>query len=147
MITLRKPLLLLIVGCLQGSSADAQSPQSYSSYYQKNIQQTGGEFRGTNVNSYLFDKYYSHSRDISPYANLGRGTSGDSYQHYIRPEQQRRQAFQSGMKSYIADRKKLGNVGYTDYGFAQQLQRGVPSVSDIPPAQKTSGYYKHWYSK
>jgi len=145
---IRTPLLLLIFACLPWSPAAAQTSYSYGSYYQKNIQKSGGEFRGTNVNSYLFDKYYKGNRSVSPYANLRRGSSsGTGYQTYVRPEQQRRKEFQTGLKSYVTQKKQSGHIGHTDYGFAQQLQRGVPSASDIPTVRKPSPYYNQWYGK
>ncbi|NOY29323.1 MAG: hypothetical protein GXP28_03840 [Planctomycetes bacterium] len=144
----RIPLLLLIFACLPWASAAAQTSYSYGSYYQKKVQKSGGEFRGSNVNSYLFDKYYKSNRSVSPYANLRRGgSSGTGYQTYVRPEQQRRAAFQAGMKSYVTKKKQSGHVGHTNYGFAQQLQRGVPSARDIPTVPKPTPYYNQWYSR
>jgi len=145
---LRKALLLLLVFvCLPWSSAAAQTSYSYGSYYQKNVQQPYQQFRGTSVNSYLFDKYYKSNRSVSPYANLNRGRSGTGYQTYVRPEQQRREEFQTGLKSYVRQKKQSGRVGHTDYGFAQQLQSGVPNARDIPAVRKPTPYYNQWYSR
>ena len=143
----RTLLFLLIFACLPWSSAAAQTSYSYGSYYQKNIQKSGGEFRGTNVNSYLFDKYYKSNRNVSPYANLSRGMAGTGYQTQVRPEQQRRAQFQSGLKTYVTQKKQSGHIGHTNYGFAQQLQRGVPSAGNIPTVRKPSPYYNQWYGK
>jgi len=140
-------LLLLIYISLPWISVAAQT-SSYGSYYQKNIQKSNQTFRGTNVNSYLFDKYYKGKSHVSPYANLNRRSrSGTSYQTYVRPEQQRREAYQSGLKSYITQKKQSGRVGHTDYGFARQLQSGVPSASQIPTVRKPTPYYNQFYGR
>lgn len=142
----RKTLLLLIFTCLPWNSAAAQT--SYGSYYQKNLQKSNQQFRGTNVNSYLFDKYYKGKSYVSPYANLNRRSlAGNSYQTYVRPEQQRREAYQSGLKSYITQKKQSGRVGHTDYGFAQQLRSGMPSASQIPTVRKPTPYYNQFYGR
>ena len=101
---LKKAILLLILACLPWSSAAAQT--SYGSYYQKNIKKPYQQIRGgQSVNDYLFDKYYKGNRSVSPYANLNRGMSGTGYQTQVRPEQQRRAQFQSGLKTYVTDKK------------------------------------------
>jgi len=138
--------LLLIFACLPWSTASAQT--SYGSYYQKNIKKPSQQIRGgQSVNDYLFDKYYKGNRGVSPYANLNRGMSGTGYQAQVRPEQQRRAQFQSGLKTYVTDKKQSGQIGHTNYGFAKQLQRGVPSAGDIPKVRKPTPYYNQWYGK
>jgi len=145
--TQKRTLLLLIVACLQWSSAAAQTPQSYGSYYQKNIKESGGQFRGLDTNNYLFDRYYKHSSSVSPYASLNRGRHVRDPFTQVRAEQQRRATFQSGMRSYVSQRKQQGNVGHTDYGFALQLQRGTARSKDIPSTRKPTPYYNQWYGK
>jgi len=143
----KKTILLLIFVCLPSPIAIAQTSYSYGSYYQKNLQKPYQQFRGTSVNSYLFDKYYKSNRSVSPYANLNRGRGGTGYQTYVRPEQLRRAEFQSGMKNYITQKKQSRHVGHTNYGFAQQLQGGVPNASDIPTVRKPTPYYNQWYGR
>jgi hypothetical protein len=130
------------------STARAQYPQSYGSYYQKKATQPGGVGPGTSVNSYLYDKYYNRKSYVSPYQNLSRRSgSGDSYYQYVRPEQERRAAFQQAGRDYIQQRKLQGNVGHTDYGLARELRQGVPNASAIPRQPSTMPYYNQWYGK
>jgi hypothetical protein len=143
-VTLRWSLLAALVVALAGSQAQAQIPQSYGSYYQKKAVQPGAVGPGTSVNSYLYDKYFYHKSYVNPYQNLSRRSGTDSYYQYVRPEQERREAFQQAGRQYIQQRKLQGNVGHTDYGFARQLQQGVPSARSIPPSS-TMPYYNQYY--
>jgi hypothetical protein len=127
------------------STACAQYPQSYGSYYQKKSVQPGGAGPGTSVNSYLYDKYYNRKSYVSPYQNLSRRSGSNSYYQYVRPEQERREEFQQAGRQYVQQRKLQGNVGHTDYGFARELRQGVPNASSIPRTPTTMPYYNQWY--
>ncbi len=139
-------LLAAFVGLLLTSTlAHAQYSQSYGSYYQKKVRQPGRSGPGTNVNSYLYDKYFYGKRAVNPTMSLNRRSSVSSYYQYVRPEQERREAFQQAGRQYVQQRKLQGNVGHTNYGFARELRQGVPSASDIPRSSAPSPYYNQWY--
>ncbi len=143
---LRWGLLTVSLGwTLVGSMAHAQFPQSYGSYYKKQTTQPGTIGAGTSVNNYLYDKYFNRKSSVSPYQNLSRRSGSDSYYQYVRPEQERREAFQQAGRQYVQQRKLQGNVGHTDYGFARELRHGVPNASAIPRTPTTMPYYNQWY--
>jgi|GEM_PF-5655226 len=96
------------------------------------------------VNSYLYDKYFYGKRAVNPTMSLNRRSSASSYYQYVRPEQERREAFQQAGRQYVQQRKLQGNVGHTNYGFAQQLSEGVPSASAIPRSSAPMPYYNQW---
>ena len=129
-------------------AAHSQAPQSYGSYYQKKAVQPGYTGPGTSVNSYLYDKYFNSKSYVSPYQNLSRRGGVDSYYQYVRPEQERRDAFQQAGREYVQQRKQQGNVGHTNYGFARELrQGGVPNSSAIPRTPTTTPYYNQYYGR
>ncbi len=139
-------LLAAFVGLLLTSTlAHAQYSQSYGSYYQKKSSQPGGVGPGNSVNRYLYDKYFYSKRAVNPTMSLNRRSSVSSYYQYVRPEQERREAFQQAGRQYVQQRKLQGNVGHTNYGFARELRQGVPSASDIPRSSAPSPYYNQWY--
>ena len=143
---LRFSLLTASLGwTLVGATAHAQYPQSYGSYYQKQLTQPGSIGPGTSVNSYLYDKYFNRKGYVSPYQNLSRRSGTDSYYQYVRPEQQRREAFQQAGRAYVQERKLQGNVGHTDYGFAEHLRQEVPNPAAIPKSPTPMPYYNQYY--
>jgi len=152
---MRKPATLFLslvllagfAGLLLVSQAVAQTPQSYGSYYQKNARTPGGVGPGNSVNRFLYDKYFYKKQSVNPYASLSRRSSTSSYYQYVRPEQERRTAFQTEGRAYVQQRKLQGNVGHTNYGFAQQLRHGVPSASQIPRTKSPTPYYNQYYGK
>jgi len=145
--TLRWSLLASLGFALAYSTAQAQYQQSYGSYYQKQATQPGAIGPGTSVNSYLYDKYFNRKSYVSPYQNLSRRSGSDSYYQYVRPEQERREAFQQAGRQYVQQRKLQGNVGHTDYGFARELSQGVPNSGAIPRTPTTMPYYNQYYGR
>jgi hypothetical protein len=139
----------LLAVALAAPAARAQVPQSYGSYYQDQVRKPGVGAPGANVNRYLYDKYFYHKQAVSPYQSLRRPTaSGDSYHQYVRPEQQRREAFEQAGREYVQQRKLQGNVGHTDYGFARELRQGVHNPSAIPrTSPSTMPYYNQYYGR
>ena len=146
---LRYSLLMATLGvAIACTTAHAQYPQSYGSYYQKKAVQPGGAGPGTNVNSYLYDKYYYHKPAVSPYQSLSRRSgSGDSYYQHVRPEQQRREALQQEGRAYVQQRKLQGNVGRTDYGQAKKMRYGGLDPGDLSRQPSTMPYYNQWYGR
>jgi hypothetical protein len=132
-------LLIMALGC---TTAHAQYPQSYGSYYQKQARRPDGVGPNANVNSYLYDKYFYHKPAVSPYQNLGRrSTSGTSYNQYVRPEQDRRREMQQAGRDYVQHRKLQGNVGHTDYDKAMKMRYGGLQPSDLAVPRSTMPYY------
>lgn len=129
---------------LFSSSAPAQS---YGSYYQKKAQKPGGVGPGNSVNRYLYDKYFYSNQAVNPAMSLSRRSSVSSYYQNVRPEQQRREAFERAGSQYLQQRKLQGNIGHTNYGFAKELRQGVPSARDIPRTSSPSPYYNQWYGR
>lgn len=141
-------LAALLGGSLVASTAHAQYQPSYGSYYKKRAAQPGNSGPGTSVNSYLYDKYFYHKDYVNPYQSLSRPSGSNSYYQYVRPEQERREAFQQAGRQYVQQRKQQGNVGHTNYGFARQLkQGGVPNPSAIPRTPTTMPYYNQYYGR
>jgi hypothetical protein len=128
-------------------NVEAASGQGYGQYFSQNFNKYGGQL-GTQSNSrYLYDKYFYHRPTVSPYLNVFRPDtmSGTSYQAYVRPEQQRREAMTMAQSSYIAERKIQGNVGDTRFpGAVSGLGGGT--IYKTPQRSATpSAYYNHWY--
>lgn len=131
---------------LTSTLAPAQYTESYGSYYQKQARRQGGGGPGTSVNRYLYDKYFYTQQGINPAMSLSRRSSISSYYQNVLPEQQRREAFQQASSQYIQERKLQGNVGHTNYGFANELRQGVvPSPRDIPRTPASTPYYQQYY--
>ncbi len=132
------------------ATATAQVPNSYGSYYTQNFAKTGGGLGTDSANRYLYDKYFYQRPTVSPYLNLGRsGTnSATSYQSYVRPELERREANATASRAYVQQRKLEGRIGETRLpgaGFSggtinNALLKPAPKVSSTP-----SAYYNHWY--
>ncbi len=141
--------LLVVIGglLLSFSLASAEYSQGYGSYYQQKSRMPGGVGPGNSVNRYLYDKYFHSKRAVSPTMSLGRRSSVSSYLQYVRPEQERREAFQQAGRQYVQQRKLQGNVGHTNYGFAKQLRQGVPSASMIPRTSSPTPYYNQYYGR
>ena len=137
-------------GCLLVLAASAFAQQGYGQYYQKDFKKTGGGLGAGNSNKYLYDKYFYHRPTVSPYLNLGRGggMSGSSYQTYVRPELERREAADKAQSAYLQQRKLEGKIGETRFpGSAYKGGTIDPSYLKPVPAQKStpSAYYNHWY--
>jgi hypothetical protein len=128
--------LILSLTAAQCGRAQVALPNSYADYFK----QSAVNYSTPNVPSssaYLYDKYFYHRQTVSPYLNLGRpGTDlGTSYQTYVRPEIQRREAQAAATRAYVQQRKLEGRVGET---------RAI--MKPMVPGQSTpSAYYNHWY--
>jgi hypothetical protein len=139
-------VLLAACGVLGASRAGAQIPDGYGAYYSKNVGMRGAE----SSSRYLYDKYFYQRPTVSPYLNLGRpGTDfATSYQTFVRPELERREAAATASRAYVQQRKLEGRVGETRLPGAGFIG-GTPSAAILKPspAVKTtpSGYYNHWY--
>jgi hypothetical protein len=133
-----------------GKNVFAQMPSSYGSYYTEQLKISGPSLGAQSSSRYLYDKYFYHNTAVSPYLNLGRpGTdAATSYQAFVRPEQERRQAAAVAGANYVQQRKLEGRVGDTRFpgaGFmggtaGNAILKPVPSVKTTP-----SAYYNHWY--
>ncbi len=153
----RRARALVLVGlgatmalCLVVPPRAADAQQSYSDYYRKSLPKTGGGLGTGSSSRYLYDKYFYHRPTVSPYVNLGRaGTlSGTSYQAYVKPELERREAASKARSAYLQQRKLEGRVGETRYpgaGFVGGT-RSDAWLKPVPPTKSTpSFYYNHWY--
>jgi hypothetical protein len=121
--------------------------QGYGQYYGQNFKKYGGQLGTQSTDRYLYDKYFYHRPSVSPYLNLDRPDtmSGTSYQAYVRPEQQRREATMAAQRDYIAERKREGRVGDTRYPGAIYGQSGGKIWRTPQPTSAPSAYYNHWY--
>ena len=132
--------------CVVTNFAGAQ--QGYGSYYGKNVVKSGGQLGSQSVERYLYDKHFYHKPAVSPYINLDRPDpmGGTSYQAFVRPEQQRRQATMATQSAYIDARKCEGRVGDTRFPGATYGQAGTAMLKPVPQQRTTpSAYYNHWY--
>jgi hypothetical protein len=146
--TLSGGLAAAIFGAL-AATASGQVPSSYGAYYT----QSAG-MRGVQSSSrYLYDKYFYQRPTVSPYMSLARpgGDAATSYQTFVRPELERREAASRASMAYVQQRKLEGRVGETRFpgaGFIGGTVNDailkpapqVPKVSSTP-----SSYYNHWY--
>lgn len=133
---------------LVAASRDAAAQQGYGSYYGKQYQKSGGQLGKQSPTTYLYDKYFYHRPSVSPYANIDRydTMSGTSYQAYVRPEQERRQATAIAQAKYIDARKREGKVGETRYPGATFGGSGTALMKPVQSKKSTpSAYYNHWY--
>lgn len=134
---------------LTATSAWAQYSSGYGSYYTQNVTKPGGTLGAQSSSRYLYDKYFYQRPTVSPYLNVGRPGSdmAASYQTYVRPEQQRREAAETASRAYVQQRKLEGNVGDTRLPGA--AYGGGLSSAILKPAAPTkatpSSYYNHWY--
>lgn len=154
----RRARALLLVGmavgtmaCLTAVSLEASAQQSYSDYYRSSLPKTGGGLGTENSNRYLYDKYFYHNPAVSPYMNLERRDTlgGTSYQAYVRPEQQRREAAMKTQATYLQQRKLQGNIGDTRFpgaGFVGGTVQDARLKPVPPPRLNTPTYYNTWYS-
>jgi hypothetical protein len=123
------------------------TPQNYGTYYNRHAVQG----TRTNVDAYLYDKYFYRQPAVSPYVNLSRrgGISGNAYSTYVLPELQRRQQSEASMRSYVQQRKIAGNVGRTNYSNAVARTSSLaplPSPAPIPPSAPAGNpYFNQWY--
>jgi len=127
------------------------TPQNYGNYYNRHAAQG----TRTNVDAYLYDKYFYRQPAVSPYVNLSRrgGMGGDSYTNYVLPELQRRQQSEASMRSYVQQRKMAGNVGQTNYSNALARTSSLgPRSAPVrspgpkrPPTPAGNPYYNQWY--
>lgn len=71
------------------STISGYAPRSYADYHH---QQVGSYRTLVNPRRYTVDRYFYHSRSLSPYLNLARrtGPSVNKYYHYVKPELDRR---------------------------------------------------------
>jgi hypothetical protein len=131
---------------LAAANADCQVPSNYGAYYS----QSAGSRGVQSSNRYLYDKYMYQRPTVSPYVNLARpgSDSATSYQTFVRPELERREAAAQTQRAYVQQRKLQGNVGQTVYpgaGFSggtvnNALMKPAPAMKSTP-----SSYYNHWY--
>jgi hypothetical protein len=143
-------VLAVAVSSAAAHRACAQLPSNYGSYYTQNFAKTGGGLGTDSSSRYLYDKYFYQKSTVSPYLNLGRAgsNSGTSYQTFIRPELQRREANEAASRAYVQQRKLEGRVGETRLpgaGFSggtlnDAYLKPMPKVQNTP-----SAYYNHWY--
>jgi hypothetical protein len=135
-----------VVCCAIAATASGQMPSSYGAYFT----QSAGT-RGVQSSSrYLYDKYFYQRPTVSPYLNLARpgGDIGASYQTFVRPEVERREAASRASMAYVQQRKLEGKVGETRFpgaGFVggtvnDAILKPVPQVKSTP-----SSYFNHWY--
>ncbi len=100
------------------------TPNSYGQFYQQQIHKSYGanSLIGVNPTAFLWNKYFYHNTNVSPYINLARpdpaGTT--NYQAYVLPELKRRD---NQMKAQL-DRQRTGSVGHS---------------------RDASFYHNHWY--
>jgi hypothetical protein len=140
------PLIVAVCGSFELSDALGQIPSNYGSYYTQN----SGTRGAVSSNRYLYDKYFYHNTAVSPYLNLGRsgGDFATSYQTYVRPEMERREAASASQRAYVQQRKLQGNVGHTAYPGAGFIG-GTASDARLKPAMPAkptpSAYHNHWY--
>jgi hypothetical protein len=141
-------MLIAFAAC--AADARAQAPGSYSDYYGKQLTSFRGTVGAPTPNRYLYDKYFYHRPSVSPYLNVGRldTMSGTSYQAYIRPELQRREATAAANRAYVQQRKLEGRVGETRYPGAGFVGGTINDaiLKPVQPVRTTpSSYYNHWY--
>lgn len=128
----------------------AVAQQSYSDYYRRSLPQTGGGMGTASSSRYLYDKYFYHRPTVSPYINLSRPDpyGSTSYQAYVRPELERREAASQVRSAYVQQRKLEGRVGETRYPGAGFVGGTLSDawLKPVPPIKSTpSFYYNHWY--
>jgi hypothetical protein len=135
-------------GCV--SAIPALGQQGYGSYYGQNVVKSSGQLGKQSVATYLYDQNFYRRPSVSPYINLDRvdPLGGDTYQAYVRPEQERRERTMQAQSAYIDARKRAGNVGDTRYPGATYGGGGTAIMK--PPAKRpspasSSAYYNHWY--
>ena len=128
-------LVMLWIGALP-CRAQVPLPGSYDQYYQTKIPSYSGTSIPTS-SRYLYDKYFYHRPTVSPYLNLGRPGSefGTSYQAYVRPELERREAAATAQRAYVQQRKLEGRAGET----RSYMKPNMPSQTT------PSAYHNHWY--
>ena len=145
----RLPLAVFASTCvLLAWTNSAPAQQGYGNYYGQNFKKYGGQIGTQSSSRYLYDKYFYHTPSVSPYVNLGRADtmSGTSYQAYVRPEQERRQATKYAQSAYIDARKREGKVGDTRFPGATYGEAGTAYMKPVPQRKSTpSAYYNHWY--
>jgi hypothetical protein len=140
-------LFATFVVCSVLSAADYSRAQhqGYSDFYNQNRKVVG---QNVGTNAHLYNKYFYHSPGVSPYMNLGRHGSdaAESYQLYVRPELERREASRVAQGKYVQQRKLQGNVGHTQYPGAL-TNGGAANAYRVPTsnAARTPAYHNHWY--
>jgi len=139
-------LIVAVFGASVAADSLGQIPSNYGSYYSQNAGMRGAE----SSSRYLYDKYFYQRSTVSPYLNLDRPGSdfATSYQTYVRPELQRREAVDATNRAYVQQRKLQGNVGQTVYPGAGFIG-GTPNDARMKPAMPVkptpSSYHNHWY--
>lgn len=141
----------LVVGCnaWMPCFGQVQLPNTYGQYYQSKIPSYSGPGIATS-NKYLYDKYFYQRPTVSPYINVGRLDTdfGTSYQAYVRPELERREASAAAQRAYVQQRKLEGRVGETRYpgaGFVGANPGQSLMKPSLPASTTPSSYYNHWY--
>lgn len=148
----RTAIAFVAVASVSGSAC-AQAPGGYGEYFQKKA--VSAPYGGVASSSrYLYDKYFYHRPTVSPYMNVFRPDPevGTSYQAYVRPEMQRREASATASRAYVQQRKLVGNVGETRYpgagyvgGTARDAWMKPAPTTFSAPRVPTTGYYNHYY--
>lgn len=130
-------------------SAQVQLPSTYGQYYQSKIPSYSGPGIATS-NKYFYDKYFYQRPTVSPYINMGRRDTdfGTSYQAFVRPELERREASAAAQRAYVQQRKLEGRVGETRYpgaGFVGASPGQSLMKPTMPTPTAPSAMYNHWY--
>jgi hypothetical protein len=140
--------ILATACCLAALAGVASAQQGYGSYYGQQARKQHGQLGTESVGRYLYDQYFYKRPSVSPYVNLDRPDpyGGTSYQAYVRPEQQRREATMRAQGAYIDARKREGRVGDTRFPGATYGGVGTAILKPVPQRKSTpSAYHNHWY--
>jgi hypothetical protein len=144
---LRLVLLSATIAAACASSASAQ--QGYGGYYGQTVSKTHGQLGTQSTSRYLYDEYFYKRASVSAYQNLDRldTMDGTSYQTYVRPEQQRREATRQAQSAYLDYRKKEGRVGDTRFPGATFGTGGGTAIMKpaSKPVRSNGAYHNHWY--
>lgn len=144
------PVLVGLAIIAASGDTTAQVPNSYGIYSQQTATSLGGRYGPPSSSRYLYDKYFYHRPTVSPYMNVFRPDTdaGTSYQAFVRPELERREAASQSQSAYIQQRKLEGRVGETRYpstayGGGAGYNPRQPSAPQTKPT--SSAYHNHWY--
>lgn len=145
--------LLLIL--LSAGIGPAQNPGGYGSYYTRNLSNTKSRDPGTN--RYLYDKYFYHNKNISPYLSAVRGGSDNSTAYYtsVLPEKRRRESAKQAQMKSVQQYKLQGGARRATYPSANSASVKFPSAFPSKPAKQSPSlnsyqsnpYYKQLYGR
>jgi hypothetical protein len=140
--------IAISISLVAAADTAAQAPMGYGQYFQQHATNYGSGPPSTT--RYLYDKYFYQRPTVSPYMNVFRPDTarGTSYQTFVRPELERRDASAAASSAYLQQRKLQGRIGDTRYPGAGFVG-GTPRDAYLKPSQPirsgSTGYYNHWY--